>query len=232
MDEFPYALGFVGHGDFSVNGNSKAFMVNSRKIKNTKYSSRRDQYYMQMTTDLKKAVKNASTYLTPYSVKELATLTYRQFAREIERVKDNVEAQRHKLTRPIRDNTNVIVTEIKNLMAQNVKFETEEFKALASSILEALAEQEEERKRKVFGIYVRIRNVGDNTYVDMHKVHDVKTNLHTMRDDGSPSTTVLLSELDAEIAGSVAVLNMLEDGHYVRQVGYKVDATTYWLERV
>jgi hypothetical protein len=232
MDDFPYALGFVGHGSFSVKGESLAYMVESRKIKNTKYSSRRDQYYMQMTTDLKKAVKNASTYLTPYSIKELAHFTYEEFARNVERVKDSVNELHHKITRPIRDKTSVIIAEMKNLMAQNVTFVTEEFKTLAEVLVDTLAEQEEERKRHVFGMYIRIRNIGTDTYADIYKVHDVKNNVYRIRDDGSLPTTTLVADLDPEIAGNIAVLNMLQDEQYVPRVGYKVDATTYWLERV
>jgi len=232
MDEFPYALGFVGHGDFSVNGNNRAYMVESRKIKNTKYSSRRDQYYMQMTTDLKKAIKNASTYLTPYSIKELACVTYRSFSRNVERVKEDVGGLHHKITRPVRDNTSTIIAEMKNLMAQNVTFVTEEFKNLAEVLVDTLNEQEEERKRHVFGMYVRIKIIGTDTYAEVYKVYDVKNNVYNIKDDGSAPTTVLLSDLDSDLAGNIAVLNMLEDGQYVPRVGYKVDNNTYWLERV
>lgn len=232
MDEFPYALGFVGHGFFSVKGGSRAYMIESRKIKNTKYSPHRDQYYMQMTTDLKKAVKNASTYLTPYSIKELAHFTYRAFSRNVEKVKDDVDGLHHKITRPIRDKTSVVIAEMKNLMAQNVTFVTQEFQDLAKIFVDTLAEQEEERKRHVFGVYVRIRNIGTDTYADIYKVYDVKNNLYSVKDDGSSSTTTLVADLDPEIAGNIAVLNMLQDEQYVPRVGYKVDATTFWLERV
>jgi len=232
MDEFPYSLGFVGYGDFSVNGNSRAYMVESRKIKNTKYSSRRYQYHMQITTDLKKATKNASTYLTPYSIKELAQVTYRAFSRNVERVKEEVDGLPHNITRPIRDKTSAIIAEMRNLMAQNVTFVTEEFKTLAEVLVDTLAEQEEERKRHVFGMYVRIKNIGTDTYAEVYKVHDVKNNAFSIKDDGSPPTTVLLSDLDGDLAGNIAVLNMLKDEQYVPRVGYKVDSNTYWLERV
>jgi hypothetical protein len=232
MDEFPYALGFVGHGIFSVKGGSRAYMIESRKIKNTKYSPSRDQYYMQMTTDFKKAIKNASTYLVPFSIKELAHFTYRAFSRNVEKVKDDVDGLHHKITRPIRDKTSVVIAEMKNLMAQNVTFVTQEFQDLAKIFVDTLAEQEEERKRHVFGVYVRIRNIGTDTYADIYKVYDVKNNLYGIKDNGSPSTTTLVADLDPEIAGNIAVLNMLQDEQYVPRVGYKVDETTFWLERV
>jgi hypothetical protein len=232
MDEFPYGLGFVGYGNFGVKSSNDVYMVNSRKIKNSKYASHRDQYHMQMTTDFKKAVKLACTYIVPYTIKELAQASYRDFSRNVEREADRINTMAYKLAAPIRDDVRTIITEVKNLIAQGVVFETEAFKNIAGSLMDTLAEQEEERKRGVFGVYARVRTVGEYTYVDTYKAYDVKSNTYEAKDDGSPPTTCLLSELDAELAGNIAVLNMLEVGNYVPRVGYRVDTNTFWLERV
>jgi hypothetical protein len=230
MDEFPFVFGSVGYGDFSVGSGCKiSYMVKSRRIENSKYSPMRDQYNMIMSTDVKKSVKNACKFIVPFTTKEIAGHSYREFANNLYNVKELSESKLRRATSNVLKH-DTIVMEVKNLISQNVSFATEEFKKFASAMFDIIAEQEEERKRNVFGIFVRVRNVGEDTYVDMYEAKDVKRYPMNMQ-DSSPPTTKLLSELDSELTGNIAVLNILNDKQYVPRVGYKVDNSSFWLER-
>ena len=77
MDGMPFILGAVGYGDFSTSRNGdKSYMVYSRKISNDKYNSYNDQHYMTLSTDIKKAVKNASKFIMPYTNLEIASVYF------------------------------------------------------------------------------------------------------------------------------------------------------------
>ena len=43
--------------------------------------------------------------------------------------------------------------------------------------------------------------------------------------------TYTMDELPEDLKGSIAVLNILEDGQYVPEVGRRVDEEHFWLER-
>ena len=52
-----------------------------------------------------------------------------------------------------------------------------------------------------------------------------------MNTTGTQALTYLVNELPQDIAGQIAVLNILEDDGYVANVGMKIDDSTYWVER-
>jgi hypothetical protein len=75
--------------------------------------------------------------------------------------------------------------------------------------------------------YVTVRLHRDEMVCDVLEKQAVKS--RTYVDKGAQVTTYKMDELPEDIAGKLAALSMVEDGHYVEGVGYRVDSTTFWV---
>ena len=63
----PYTAAWIGYGDFKDVGNGDSnYVVCSPNVENNRYDTNRDQHYMRMSVNLKKAVKFTSTFTRPY----------------------------------------------------------------------------------------------------------------------------------------------------------------------
>lgn len=233
MDDFPFDIGRVGWADNAVNGKGEfSYSVYSRKISNAKYAQHRDQHFMIMSKDMGKAIKNATKYLIPYTTRELAQAFYEPLHEQVSKVLDDVKSKMHNGARDIVNNRMAILQEVQALVKQGAQFVTPEFRDLASKVDQLIADYAEQDKRKVSAVFVRFKQVGDDTYVDVQDVMnvreirwDVKMNL------GSLATTYPLNELPQDIAEQVSVLSILENDGYVAGVGMKIDEATFWVER-
>jgi len=116
-----------------------------------------------------------------------------------------------------------LMREIRSLTLQGVEFKSQEFQEASNQCVELLDQYEEENRRKIELLFVRVRNVGDEQYVD------VSGDLETYATNDL--RTYRIDELPQDIAGSIAVLSILEEGQYVARVGRKVDDNMYWIER-
>jgi hypothetical protein len=233
MDDFPCDLGRISWADNGVKSGECTYGVYSRKIQNAKYATHRDQHHMVMTNDLDKAVKNARKHLVPYTTRELAQVFYEPLHEKVSRVLDTVKTKAHEGARDIVNNRMAILQEIEFLKKQGVQFVTPEFRELSEKIEQLLSDYREQEARKVSAFFVRFKQVGDTTYADMQEVH----NIREIRWDVKMNTTdaqaisCQADELPQDIAGQIAVLNILENEGYVSGVGMKIDDKTYWVER-
>lgn len=231
MDEYPFDLGRVGYRDYSVDGEGNGtFGVYSRRITNEKYRSNRDQYHMMTTNDLKKAVKLASTYLVPYSTKELATAYYKNMQANVEAVYDRAQRGALNVVDGIRGDSKVILAELMHLKSMGVRFKTEQFTQASEKIEDAYNLAQEEAQRTVTALFVRFRKVGEDTYADVQPTDDVRKSSYSPR-ISSPPTTYAMSDLPQDIVSIISVLSILNDKQYVPRVGQKIDEYTYWIER-
>ena len=234
MDDYPFDFGRIGYKDYSVkrdyNKTDNSFGIYSRKIKNPKYGEGRDQYHMVMTGSPDKAVKMASKYLVPYTHRELAQAFYRGVQGHIAKAKMDVEESWYALSRDIGNlKADVLLGEIAHLKSQGIKFKHHEFNEVANKLEEVEARVKEERSRNPSALFVRFRQVGDDTYADLQECEYIRAN------DYKPVLGEIQSypqaDIPEDIMGSVAVLSILEDGQYVHRVGQKVDERTFWIER-
>jgi ElaB/YqjD/DUF883 family membrane-anchored ribosome-binding protein len=188
---------------------------------------------MVMTNDLEKAVKNARKHLVPYTTRELAQVYYEPLHEKVSKVLDDVKGKAHDGARGIVNNRMAILQEVEFLRKQGVEFVTPEFRELSENIEQLLSDYREQETRKVSAVFVRFKQVGDTTYADTQEVHNVRE----IRWDVKMNTTDAQAiscpadELPQDIAGQIAVLNILENEGYVSGVGMKVDDKTYWVER-
>ena len=224
-----YVVGVIGHGKkYGIKEVDKSvYMINSRKINNEKFGDHRDQYFMSFVADHKKAVRLALSKLVPYSPKEMANITISDFKDHIEQVRNTVRSGVHGLISPLSDR-NILMREMRNLIAQNTMFVTEEFQRAAAGFIKAEEEWNEVRNKPVHGYYVYVRMVGSEQWVDIVEATDAQK-YHSV--EHCPVTSMPVSDVPEDIQGKVAVLSMGALGQYMQGVGVRTTEKSFWLER-
>ena len=233
-DTCAFPLGKVGFRDYSVgrNDGKPMYGVYSRKIENAKYHDSREEFHMQMTSDVDKAFKIVKSYTTPYTDKELATEYFSEIRRHIENTQHQIRRELDQLIGKIKWGAdNQVIEEILHLKSQGVKFKTEIFNEVANNIEETNAKVKDENSRSVGALFVHFRKVGDDMYADVEEVGDIRSARNGRPEFVSPPTTYLASELPEHILNGVSVLNILADEQYVPRIGQKINSETFWLER-
>jgi hypothetical protein len=229
MEEYPYQIGHIGFGDFSAKKNNKdTYVVHSRKIRNPKFNESRDQFHMVMTSDLKKAITNAKKYLVPFSTKELAMYSYDGIAYNSQAALTHAHSQMTKTLDPINYAKNLWIEELLNLQNQGVTFVSQQFQDIMKVLPERVDIYNEEKSKKVYGLFVRLYNVGGDTYIDVQRANDLRNSSHSFTPEVQ---TFPMSSAPQDILGGVATLAILEPKQYVTNVGMKVDDKHYWIER-
>jgi hypothetical protein len=234
MDDFPFDMGRISWCDNAVGRSGEnTYAVYSRKISNAKYATHRDQHYMIMTNDVDKSIKNASKHIVPYTTRELAQAFYEPIHQKVAMVLEHTKNKMYNGAREVGTAHMSILQEIRFLKKQGVEFTTPEFRELAGKVDQLIGDYEEQEKRKISALFVRFRQVGDSTYADLQEVFDVRDVRWDakMNTTGAQAVSYTLDELPQDIAGQIAVLNILEDDGYVANVGMKIDDSTYWVER-
>jgi hypothetical protein len=229
-----YVVGRIGYGNnYSVKPQSSnpppkpTYMIYSRKIQNTKFKEHRDQYNMSFVGDLKRAVKVGLTKLTPYTVREMAELTYQPFKGLISTARSRVFGSLNSTLLPLQS-MKVLLSELKGLIAQGVQFSTPEFQAAAEKVLAVDREWESVRNKPMPGRYVRVRMVGEQQWADFIDISDMQ-----FRDSISnyAHTSLPIDELSDDTQGKLAVLSMATVGQYMQGVGQRVSEKAFWVER-
>jgi len=180
-----------------------------------------------------KAIKNASKHIVPYTTRELAQAFYEPIHQKVAMVLEHTKNKMYNGAREVGTAHMSILQEIRFLKKQGVEFTTPEFRELAGKVDQLIGDYEEQEKRKISALFVRFRQVGDSTYADLQEVFDVRDVRWDaeMNTTGAQAVSYTLDELPQDIAGQIAVLNILEDDGYVANVGMKIDDSTYWVER-
>lgn len=233
MDEYPFALGYVSYGDHAVDhSDDLTYAVHSRKISNPKYAYHREQHNMMMSKDMKKAIKLAKTYLTPYTTQELAIAMYDPIHDNSQVALQRAQRQMRDTLDPIMHNHELIIAELLNVIRQNVEFSTPQFKDIAKCLQERVEVYREQADRQVSALFVRLYNIGEDTYADVKEANDVRRNSmgkSALKD--TETKTYAMSELPEDITHSIASLNILNNNQYVTNVGMKLDDRHFWIER-
>lgn len=229
MEDCPYEIGRIGFGDFSAKKSGKpTYVVQSRKIRNPKFREGRDQFHMVMTSDVKKATINAKKYLIPFSTKELARYSYDSIVVNAQTALTHAHSQMTRTLDPISYAKDVWIKELLNLKNQGVTFATQQFQDIMKVLPERVDIYNEEVTKKVYGFFVRLYNVGGDTYIDVQHAENLRDSSRSL---DSATQTFPMSSAPQDILGGVATLAILEPKQYVTNVGMKVDEKHYWIER-
>ena len=234
VDNNPYALGSVGWGDISINKNGTSGpWVRSRKISNGKFNPHRDQHHMVAPKDTKKAVKEARKYLVPFTNEEIIYYMYDDVRDEAIKHIDTSSQKAVDLCKRYARSWGVhaeFMEEMKHLKDSGVRFATNYFHDAMRDIDEAYAEWMEVRKYAPAMTFVKI---DEGEYPRIHVVRGTDnmreaSRFHTAH---AVSNSYSVEDLPEEIAGKIAVLQILNDKQYAVRVGYKYSNNIFWLER-
>ena len=188
--------------DYGNSASSYEYVVTSRLIENDKYArwNTRDHKSVR-TKDVRKAVKNAMEYLLPVGISEILGKSQREAFSEHSTWQQALRGCMPSLS------DKEWVEELENLVAQNVVFKTPAFKLAVQAIpryKEHLERNKKESpKTSVLYAFGKVY-VNDREYPN----HD---------------------ELPQHIKERVGVLKLMEDKHFVPEVGYKVDSNSFWI---
>jgi hypothetical protein len=219
-----YALMVVGHGNGDL-PNDK-YTVYSRTVKNEKFRDDRDQYHMATSDMLDRALKNMKKHLRPYSVMETANLSLPKaqdrFSESHQKAAAAAYEARHEVLR-----AHTLHTELFHLLDMGHVFLSPVVHRQVAEWRKTHDEEKAAEAKGSFAQYVTVRLHRDEMVCDVLEKQAVRS--RTYVDKGAQVTTYKMDELPEDIAGSLAALSMVEDGHYVEGVGYRVDSTTFWV---
>ena len=237
MPNDPYVMGYIGYGDFLTTAKAmqNSYVISSRHIMNYKYADYNDQHYMAMSINLDTAVRNAKKYLRPLTTKDMALdqQTESDMRRKSKDTKSAMEVKRSnalsdllaKSNRTLNIDYNPMLEYMRTLVKVGHEFTDKE---LESNLLSYFAL---EKDVKAFS--------GNDVDVDYVRVYEkygkqVFDVVPLIREDSYRSalgnlTTYDKDKVPEEIMGKVSVLSMVENGHWVDDVGYRVDATMFYV---
>lgn len=228
-----YALGFIGHGDYSISGSNSVYVVYSRKVTNGKIHPNRKQHHMLQSESIDRAVKNAKRVLLPYTNPEVANLSMPEFGDNVRAVVHEAESEADAYVRKCRDE-GVLARELRNLISLGVQFVTPEFQNAAAQFLTAEAEARDKKAHLQGAYFIRMYERFDGMYAD------VLTYDRTVRDAAQwssrratpvDSVTLKAEDIPEDVQMKIATLSMMDVETYVPLVGYKASSTTFWVER-
>ena len=226
-----YAMGRIGYDNITARTSDKhMYTVRSRVINNERYSDTGMGYYTKGTQNLDKAVTTATKYLRVFSPVEIDEISKESFAiaysKDIRAAARTVQtclqcARLYMSESLLTELTHLVQNE--GYVPRNINVAT-----AINQYIEATKNHEEQSKRKLSAYFVRVHQEHGETmvttvnYIDMHG--DNK---------GKPReiVSVRANDLPHDIAGKVAVLNMVDIDQYIVGVGRRVSDTMYWLER-
>ena len=236
MPNDPYVMGWIGYGDFQteVRAEQSSYIVSSQHIRNMKYADYNDQYYMAMSINLHTAVRNAKKYCRPLTTKVMALDKEEDMRRKASDTESHAQrkmftAQSDLLAKNNRQTHiehNPMLEYMRTLVKVGHEFTD---KQLESDLLNYFKLEEEHEVIKTKGVkvsYVRIYEKYGKQCVDVATIiKDPKVYGNTV------DTVVTYDKADApeDIVGKVAVLSMVENNHWVDDVGYRVDATMFYV---
>ena len=237
MPNDPYVMGYIGYGDFLTTAKAmqNSYVISSRHIMNYKYADYNDQHYMAMSINLSTAVRNAKKYLRPLTTKDMALdqQTESDMRRKSKDTKSAMEVKRNnalsdllaKSNRTLDIDYNPMLEYMRTLVTVGHEFTDKE---LESNLLSYFAL---EKDVKAFS--------GNDIDVDYVRVYEkygkqVFDVVPLIREDSYRSTLGNLITYDKDkvpkdVMGKVSVLSMVENGHWVDDVGYRVDATMFYV---
>jgi hypothetical protein len=233
-----YAMGKITYADVTDSRLSHyTYNVISPNIVNNKYSHGWRQH-LASSVNLKKAVKNATRYLRPLSMKHVVELSgkgARQKAIEaVEAARNQVHNTAGELTRELfstrkTSHDNKLQRELRRMVDAGYEFLDAEFGAQLKAAFTALDELKQSRETNT-DIYTIVDAFTSVTGKQMFRlIRDQELSWYTPDIDPNRIETYEQSDLPEDIAGKLAVLSMTADDTYVEGVGYRAAPTLYYI---
>jgi len=220
-----YAMGVIG---VKVDDGKTTYRVFSKSITNDKYRTNNVAHRVKQTQNLDKAVSLALKHLIPYNPIEVVEESKRDFAQryasEIRYADRGVSSTRDNLRYGAFDELfDDVVRAYKEglYVPQKAKIKEE-----IDAYIAAKEVQKQQEGRMLAAYAVTLSERGGKTRASV--VRYIR-----MESKGIPREIVELpiEDLPEDIAGKIAVLNMVDNNHYVDGVGMRITPQVYWLAR-
>ena len=237
MPNDPYVMGYIGYGDFLTTAKAmqSSYVVSSRHIMNMKYADYNDQHYMAMSINLSTAVRNTKKYLRPLTTKDMALdeWTEADMRRKSKNTKSAMDVKRNntlsdllaKNNREKKIEYNPMLEYMRTLVKVGHEFTDKE---LESDLLSYFKLEEDANAISSDGVdvdYVRVYEKYGKQVFDVVPLIRKEYG----RSDLGNIITYDKDKVPEDVMGKVSVLSMVENKHWVDDVGYRVDATMFYV---
>jgi len=225
-----YALGWVGYNDYRIEGEGtyKTIAVYSHTIRNDKYSSHNDQHHMLMSTNPKRAIKNALSHLRPYTPKELNDCFAYPVVRKVRDTnRENQEKVENAQTAVTQHNQ--LQVELRAVVASGYQFVDADFGSKVAAFLNEVDEYALQTS-EVHMFFVRAYMLNDQQMFDVtflenaHNTWDYKVSTE-------PAERYTADTLPEHISGKLSVLMMCELDEYVDGVGIRMNDGVFYVNQ-
>ena len=197
-------------------GENPTFTIESRLIKNDKYSTHNSDYHTKSTKDLKKMLKFMREYIKPFSGQEIAQKTYRS-------VEQDFDTWRSKPWRNVRMAMQELdpldyVAEFEALALMGIEPQTKKFREAMTTVIPESKENKRRTDMKFDAVHIHINP--DNSIC-----------LTIMKGDNRGSKIVeTVDECPQYIQQALAMLKMVDDNTHIPEVGKRNNDKDFWVE--
>tara|TARA_R110000782_G_scaffold34433_1_gene82263 strand:- start:139 stop:1011 length:873 start_codon:yes stop_codon:yes gene_type:complete len=218
MDEQPFAMGYIGYGDWQTDvvGDSK-FVVYAHTIHNGKYTRGGENKHLATSLHLDKGIKNAKKYLRNFTAQDIAQAELDGIRMAFNDIKYDVERTKRTNWSNITTNENVLLSEFRNMVASGYEFVDSDLRDKIHAYVASVDENNERSQKTLDVAFVRVFNMwGVQTFdvVRMYGLHKMsrppKDNVETYSSDTLP----------VDLMSKLTTLNMVAHKDYVEGVGF------------
>jgi hypothetical protein len=229
-----YAMGRIGYHNPNLEGrrsstDDSAYIVYSRDIENTKYRTHNAAYRTRASKRLNTAVTLALKHLktcTPVEIANESKLDYSLKATSrVHDLKSKLGNVKYELSRDSHGLVSMVLGELVAAKDKGYSFDSPKVKEYIDKYAEALDKYTAEGMRAVSSYNVRLYERVGVVMADVLLFPDVS--------NSTPPTlqTIPVADMPEDIAGKLAVLDMLSKDEYVEGVGVNVGKGVYWVDR-
>jgi len=245
-DDCPYILGWIGYGDYRDGGDgTPMYVVQARTIVNGKYNPYSSQYFMKMSTNVDVALRNAKKFIRMMSPQELAAIHMQDASDAVDSVVEAAGNQFTEIRKKVIDfpvighslqpnEGSILLNELRHLMNSNHEFIDASFSDNLATFFAKQDELVRLRNRIVPMWFIRVYDRMEQQVFDVIDIDKAKysTSVHIIAsrpkisDDVSRYTADNLPE---EIMQKLSVLNILQAGDYVDDVGFSAGEGMFYV---
>ena len=229
-----YSMGRIGYHNPNLEGrrgitDDSAYTVYSRDIENTKFRPHNAAYSTRASKRLNAAVTLALKHLktcTPVEIANESKLDYSLKATSKERdLESKLVDIKYELSRNSSSLVSMVLDELAAAKDKGYSFDSPKVKEYTDKYTEARDKYRAEGTRTVSGYNVRLYERAGVVTADVLMFPNVA--------NSTPPTlqTIAVADMPEDIAGKLAVLDMLAKDEYVEGVGVNVGKGVYWVDR-
>jgi hypothetical protein len=230
-EDCPYTIGTIEvcHGD------SKRYRFRSGRVTNAKYKNQTWQstsrFYQMDGSDMGSFGKRVAALCTPFSFQVLSHLFFSPIRNQSKKAIDETVYATQKLISLVQ-NPDVLQREVENLINQGVTFMTPEFNEFIEKFKEAKQASIHEQHRSVPVYFIRVVTRGDQQFVEVLNVQNVRGSLdYPVLVDSEPMLRLHIDDVPEDVMGKLSVLMITDVGVHINTVGVRISDTYFWVER-